>query len=297
MKKERQRLIIALPADTHCGSSVGLVPEEFTNIHGNLVKSNEAQDIVREQWYSSWGKLGELRREKPSRMVIAHIGDTTEGTAIKDKELSAMIRQEQIGIHIGMMNRAFDLVDFRKDPKTEDAIYYLQGSQFHVGYSHESDEACAMKLAAVPRIPPKQDVDAGSWSWPYLVRETAAGKVDLSHHGGHPGVRAWLSGNAFGWAIRSLYFECLDSDVIPPRWIVRAHKHTRAYHAFHGEKYTIEGVIVGCWKMKDAFGYKVANMQKTSIGLSAIIIEPDGRSWLWEDYLAVIDAKGSGQEF
>lgn len=276
MNNHAGKLIIAIPADTHCGSTVGLIkPELWELAGGGAYIPNEVQTLLWKQWETAWEVVAEKR--KGGRLIVVHAGDATEGIHHDATQFISPMIDEHQRIHISAMRWALERTEF--DSERGDLLYYVTGSGAHVAPGSASEEAIARALSAVPNRPPSDPSgEDGRFVWGHLKIKHNGILTDIAHHGPPAGRRAWLKGNNLMLGLKSLYFNCLDLGLEIPRYYVRAHRHTYDHQYHEGLRGATDGFLLPCFQGMTEYGYVVAVDSLCNIGMLIITIEENGET-------------------
>jgi len=271
MTDKPKRTLVALASDTHCGSSVGLMPPEWVTEDGNTVRQNQLQRVAWDQWRENWATVSALRKKK-DRLIIVHAGDAVEGKHHDNEQLITTRKEEQERIHVACMEQALQDVGYKQDA---DELWYVAGTTAHVGSGATSEERIVRELCEVP-------ADAGERQVVYHLRRRVNGVlIDVAHQGPRPGVRAWTRNNTLALTLRSIYLSCLETNQPVPRYWVRAHRHkfVTADVRRNGGGVAIEGFLLPANTLKGEYANTVAVDELADLGMLVIGIEPDGLTW------------------
>jgi hypothetical protein len=282
------KTVIAIPEDTHCGSTLGLIlPKQWQRKDGDNYNPNKIQrHIIAPQWAKVWERVAELR--KRARLIVVHDGDAVEGTVKTTTKLVSSRNDEQEAIHVDCMDWALKKAKFK--PKT-DLLYYVEGTDYHVDVDAQSEERIAKDLGAIPFLPPSEpDGHDGKWTHNHLRLNVDGVLFDIAHHGPNPGTRAWTKANALKAIIKSVYFDCLDDgDPIPRIWH-RAHFHEFAEATYRGSSGKITGICGPAFQAVTRFGSKMSKAtKKASVGMMIYIVE-NGQVTIEDHFIKVPNA-------
>jgi hypothetical protein len=282
-----RRTVLAVPAETHCGSPVGLCPPgPWALVGGGSYVPNKIQQVIYAQWLESWQRVAVLRQGSPAaRLIVVHAGDAVEGVHHQTTQLLSLRRDEHVYLHADCMRTGLEIAGF--DPQTGDSLIYVGGTMAHVGEGFEQEELLARLLGAylqmeMPAPPGEEGAPGGPGRlvWDHLRGRINGVLFDIAHHGPPPGARNWLRGNNLRLMLRSIYLDSLEQNLELPRYWVRAHRHRWVMpEVFRGERGTIEGFLTPCFQAMTHHGERVAGHEMLShIGMLIFVIEPDGRS-------------------
>lgn len=287
MQKTPQDTVLAIPSDTHSGSSVGLMPPgqwEFAN--GGYHNPDETQRILTRLWITAWERIGKARRGK--RLVIVHNGDATEGQHHGSLEVITPRVDEQERMHVESMELAMALANF--DASMGDLLYYVKGTPAHVMNGGMSEERIARQFEDTgiqPRRPPSEPGGKdGRFVWDRLRMDVNGKLFDIAHHGAGLGTKPWTKTNPLRSKLQEVYWRNLENKTRAPDYWVRSHRHVKAhdvYVAATGQR--IEGHITPAMQNKTEFGYKVAADIPASLGVIWFDISASGAVRFDEEYL------------
>lgn len=263
------KTVIALPTDTHCGSTLGLIrPEPYQLEDGGTYHPNRTQKLIGKKWEQDWRRVGELRQG--GRLIIGHAGDAIEGAHHDMRQVVTTNLAQQKTIHIECMEWGLKLAG------GADKLYYIAGTYNHAG---TAESEIGRDLDAEPSIPDsRDDKHDGRYSWYHLRLDVDGIILDIAHHGPRPGSRVWSTENALMNTIKSKYFSELKNHKPVTRYWITAHLHQDVYAPVcNGTKIVTEGFILPAYQAITEYSNRVAHV--ASIGMLIIVIEDDGRTW------------------
>jgi len=279
-----ERVVLPLTADWHCGSSLGLmVNKPFHPTDEITVEPSPAQKIIWKQFKENALEIAK-EREK-SQLIIIFNGDPVEGIHHETTQLMSGRVDVHEKIHIECMSKFTTMTGY--EPANGDKAYYISGTEEHGGNGSQSDERVAKDLDGVVPQWSKMEYDDdgepylnGKFTWNRLLLNVKGNLLDIAHHGGSVGRRAWTTSDGLRNIIKSIYFECLENNLPIPRYWIRAHLHQFVHAYYEGSRGIIEGIILPSFQLKTGFVYKVFGMttKPSDIGMVTLIIEPDGSS-------------------
>ena len=277
----KKRTVIAIPSDTHCGSTLGLIPPKQFPLHdGGAYEPSRGQKIIWNQWAHNWDIIKGER--KGSNLVIVHDGDIVEGIHHDSTQINTSRVEEHENIGSQCMDYAMRSCGF--NPSKGDKYYQVSGTEEHAGNGSSSEERVAKDLDGVVPVYERDTFDdegmhkSGRYTWDRLLRTTNGVLFDIAHHGGSVGQRAWTSENGLYNKIKSIYWECLELGLPIPRYWIRAHFHTYVRAEYRGRRGTITGIMLPGFQIKTGYVYKARGfvMKPADVGMVWIVVEPDG---------------------
>ena len=119
------------------------------------------------------------------------------------------------------------------------------------------------------------DLVAGLWGGGFASQELVeidGTLFDIAHHGPHPGIREWTSGNQARYYLRN----CLLVDDPPARVYLRAHRHDYIRETLYRPQ-TADIIIVPSYQLPSSYVRQVMQSPSAAIcGMVALEVE-DGR--------------------
>jgi len=279
--------VLAIPADTQSGSSVGLMPRGWTSYDGINHEQSKGQTVLWNQWLECWEEVARLKKEmgKKTRLIICHNGDARDGNHHGTVQIVTKNLDEQNRMHIACMLRGMDIAGF--DHRKGDMLRYISGTEVHVGYGEDQiardfTDPRTGKYIVDPVIPPTA---AAEFKDGRFVRHHWRPKINgvlfnIAHQMLGVGSRAWTKANSIRLSMMSLYFDCLNHGREIPRYVVSSHLHNYTTAEYEDEHGSIRGFVTPAFQLKTTFGFKVAALKLNSIGMLIFRITGDG----WSDY-------------
>ncbi len=282
------RTVIAFPSDTHCGSTLGLIPPKPLQLHeGGEYLPSKAQRIIWNQWEYNWELIRKER--KNSNLIIVHDGDVVEGIHHESTQINSSRVDEHETIASMCLDFAMQKAKFGKGDK----YYQVAGTEEHAGNGSSSEERVAQDFDGVVPVYENQgfgDKKNGRYTWDGLLRTVNGVLFDIAHHGGSVGSRAWSTENGLYNKIKSIYWECLDLKLPIPRYWIRAHYHTYVRTEYAGRHGVITGIMLPGFQIKTGYVYKKRGfiMKPADVGMVWVVVNDDGTS---KDYVDKIEVK------
>ena len=256
-------------ADTHCGSSLGLMtPEPFQLHDGGEYYPSPLQRMIWNVWEEGWNRVAELRKGK--RLVVIHNGDATEGMHHQTTQVISGRVEEHEDLHITCMDYGLRKAKF--EPKDGDKLYYVSGTEEHSGNGSRSEERIANDLDGVVRFSDNRA------TWDHIVGEVNGKVIDVSHHGGTAGNSILTDNSPLYSRLKVVYTDCLEHDQKIPRLWVRAHLHRYVHTVHEGAKGIIDGFILPSFQCRTGYVYRRFNNRKkpSDIGMVLATISKNG---------------------
>lgn len=270
-----KRTVIAFGADKHSGSTLGLMRPHTFNLHdGGSYTPSPLQKLIWKQYDECLDFVKEQR--KHSRLIWIENGDPCEGIHHQTTQLVSGRVDEHEQIATDILDYTFKKVGMTKG----DLAYSTAGTDEHGGNGSQSENRIAEDFDYfVPQFSEASE-KPNRYTWDRLLLKVNGVLLDIAHHGGLVGKRAWTEENGLRNLIKSFYLQSLEDETELPRYWIRSHLHQFVHSgAYSGKHGTIEGFVTPSFQFKTGFAYKIAGSQLSDIGMLVIVIEEDGSSW------------------
>jgi len=269
-----KRTLIAISADKHSGSSLGLINGTFELQDGGSYTPSPLQKIIWKQ-YEECLDFIKLER-KNSRLIWIENGDPCEGIHHQSTQLVSARVDEHEQIASDILDYSFQKVGMTKG----DLAYMTAGTDEHGGNGSQSENRLAEDFNYFIPQYSKESKKPNRYTWDRLLLKINGVLLDIAHHGGSVGKRAWTSENGMRNLIKSFYLQSLEDKTELPRYWVRSHLHQYVYSGIYSGKHgSIEGFVTPSFQFKTGYAYKFAGHQLSDIGMLIIGIEEDGHCW------------------
>ena len=267
-----KRTVIAISADKHSGSTLGLMQQEPMQLHdGGTYIPSPAQKILWKQYDECLDFIGEER--KKSRLIWIENGDVCEGIHHGTTQILSSRIEEHEQIAVEILDHTFKKLKFNND----DLAYMIAGTEEHGGSGSQSENRVAEDLECFVAQYSENSKKAHRYTWDRLLLKVNGVLLDISHHGGSVGRRAWTTENGMRNLIKSFYFQSLEDKTDMPRYWIRSHNHQYIYSGIYsGNHGDIEGFVTPSFQFKTGYAYKVAGARLSDIGMLIVVIEEDG---------------------
>ena len=250
-------------SDMHSGGSTALFPDSIRWFkHGNHTPNSTQVEI-----FKHWMKCAESVAvdRKGKDMIIVVDGDSVDGNHHNTPQLTTILPNEQINIHIELMKAFMNTAKW--NDKT-DKIYYVTGTEAHV---EDNEDIIGLRMKAEP--------NGNVHAWDELQLIVNGKHIWFAHQGTSAG-RGANQGNALRNWLKDIFTECVQEGNTPPDFIVTGHSHKPYYTPYcgrlNGDYHLVHGMICPSWQSKTRFGYKVAALQKNKIGMQWFTVTKDG---------------------
>jgi hypothetical protein len=257
------RTVLAFPADTHSGSTVGLMRDKPWQLDTEgTYHPSKTQRLLWRQWVECWDAVKALQAD---RLIITVMGDCVDGKHHETSELVTARVEEQERIFIDALDWALVNCHFKKE---SDVLQFISGTPVHTGEMAQSERRICEDMG-------------GRGLFDRLKFEVQGVRFDCAHDGVAVGSRAWTDDNSFKATIRSMLYQSLLNKQEVPNYIIRAHRHRFVPAPVDQGAYRIDGFICPAFQFKTGYGQRFTAMSNDppNIGMLYVIVE-DGKS-MW----------------
>lgn len=258
-----QPIVWVWNGDTHCGSTVGIMPPSILMDDGGTFGASKAQLWLWQCWQDAWGEVAELRKKLGAKLYVGFNGDLVDGNHHGTVQIVTGNPNAQHVIWDGVVRPVLDL--------KPDKMFFTRGTEAHVGKSGSSEESIAAGLLKDKRNV-VGDPDTGKASWSHYRGEVQGIRFDATHHG-RTGMREHTRGGAQVLYAHDIYLaHCKDGDP-PPHLCIRSH-----YHRWNDsyDACPTRVIQLPAWQLATAYVKKVAADTMADIG-SLVVIVRDGQ--------------------
>lgn len=254
---------IAIFSDMHSGSSTALFPNKFWQ--SSINERNHTPTARQKILYKHFRDCLTIGRNerKNKRLIVVHNGDALDGVHHGTTELVTYIKDEQIDIHIDLMDEAMKGLNF--DKRKGDKLYYIQGTEVHV---NDKEHRIGKDLGS-------EKTNDGRRVFQHLELSVNGRKIWFAHHGPKRGEGASEGDPLRNWLKKQYWKRVQEKDPIPDM-IITGHTHLPCYQTYIMRDVILHGLICPSWQEKTKFGYAVAATDKNEIGAIFITITKDG---------------------
>lgn len=239
--KKDIRLVVEI-GDTHCGSTVGLLPPDFELIEGQKIRHNTAQEWLWACYEDCKKRLWDYVADDPFALILK--GDLCEGVHHKTKQVISV----DVADHIRAVTETLK-------PLVERAakVFVLAGTEVHTG---SKEDTYAKMIGAVP------DPNTRKAAWDRLALDVCGVRYCSFHHI-TTSSREYLRASALGIFLGNEQLAAAKNGEKIPRVLTCAHRHT--FDQYRNES----GVcwVTPSWQIPTRFVGKVAPSARCHVGL------------------------------
>lgn len=261
--------LIAVAADLHCGSTVGLCPPEGLELDdGGWYRPSPAQEWLWARWQDAWDEAARIKRTENATFHLVCNGDLIDGDHHRTSQIASVLT----GVHLRCA------VDSLRVPLAlkPSSVHVLRGTPSHVGRSGEVEEGIARVLKA-EGWPVVGDPDNPNTVSSYWRRLTFGGtRFDFRHHG-RMGQRSHTRGSYLRLYAHDIWAEAVKRGDDPPHIAVRSHNHI-AGDSGNDLDCPTRVIATPAFQLATDYVYKLGVERLADIGIVLVLVK-DGEAW------------------
>jgi hypothetical protein len=272
VSKRRKPIVLAVIADTHCGSTLGLVPcglEEGDKQDGTALPEggryipSDGQRWLWSCYLSFLDAADRIHRDVGGDLWALHLGDSREGDHHGTTQLISS--DEEVQAYI--VAQALDPLR-----KRVSRWYQVKGTEAHVGPG--GDDATGRWARAV-RHP-----DTGQWAaheWRLNPRKYGC-RVHARHHA-NMGSLPWTKHGAAVRLATQVFAEFAEhaaktgAPLSYPQLVLRGHQHR---FSDSGTSQPVRAIFAPAFQLATSFVHRLSQTTLSDVGGLVIVIYPDG---------------------
>lgn len=244
------REAIIFIADTHINSKVALIAPDIVDDDGDTHQPNLIQQWLWNTWNKCTKEINTLAKGYYKTVIFN--GDVVDLDA---KNRSNQMVSKNPATIMKMADKTLEpILDIA------DRLFFVRGTEAHVGRSGWIEEMLAEKYGAVPDAGTQQN------SWWHLRAEFSGVRFDVAHHTSL-GTLDWTYPNMITRLVQQTRLRYLDWDEPQPHVVVRAHRHR---HVDTGTTLSTRGVCLPCWQYYTSYLYRI-NAENTQPHIGACV--------------------------
>jgi len=259
MDKQHDATIVPIFGDLHAGSTVAMMPpDSWIDQDGIEYRRNKVQALMWSHWLRSWEQVSATAgKYKNPRFVVIANGDMVEGNHHDSRQLVTRSLTGQVYIAESIIKEALSIIGFDHG---RDKGYVLEGTEAHAGKAHEQEDELARRLEFEPRM-------KGRYVHGHLKLTIDGVNVDIAHHGGSVGGRAWTREGGLLGVAKNIYWQAVENGEKIPDYVIRSHLHRFTQAQYIGKKKTVNSMVLPAWQYKTHFANRVVVDSDASIGM------------------------------
>jgi hypothetical protein len=252
--------LIAVVSDVHAGSSVSVCSPKIELDDGGEYVASKSQQWLWQNWLNFWERVKTIRDRENAKLYQIWNGDLTEGSHHSSTQILSGNSSVQAQVVAALMKVPLDLAP--------DKMWFIRGTEAHVGKSAEGEEKIADGLRRDKR-PIVKDRDTGTSSHWHAKLEVDGVRLDFAHHG-RIGQRPWTKPNVTMNLAAEIFYEHAARGEPWPHIAVRSHFHT---YVDTGGAHPVRVIQTPAWQLHTAFAHKVVTEKLADIGGVLILIK------------------------
>jgi hypothetical protein len=206
-RKRPAAVVVAVVADTHINSTVGLCPPAVNLDDGGTYQASEAQMGLWRAWNSYWERVDELAKGHTLYVVVN--GDAVEGFHHGSTQVVSANEADQDRMALEI---------FEPVARKAARLFFVRGTPAHAGKSAGREEMLAKDLGAEP------DEVTGTASWWHLPLMAEGVLFSFAHHRRQTTL-PWTHGGAANRLAAQTVYAYATSGDRRPDVVVRSHGH------------------------------------------------------------------------
>ena len=259
-----QPVVVGIVSDLHSGSTVALCPPEVKLDDGGYYRASKPQEWLWENWGDFWARVRSVQRQHKAKLVQVFNGDLTEGDHHKTTQILSGNPTAQAAVVNEVMKTPLAL--------KPDAMFFVRGTEAHVGPSAAYEERVAMGLWKDKR-PVVLEEGTGNASHWNVKMDIQGVRLDFAHHGKY-GSRPSTKMNVINALACDIFTEHVTENRPYPHIAVRSHCHQ---YADTHDAYPTRLIQTPAWQLKTAFIHRINTTGKLSHIGGIILVIKDGK--------------------
>lgn len=256
-------VVIAATSDQHAGSAVSVCPPEINLDDGGTYKASKPQRWLWQGWNDYWAeRVARVRDREKAKLYQVFNGDMVEGNHHGTTQILSGNSAVQSLVVSELMKVPLSL--------GPDKMWFIRGTEAHVGKSGNSEEKIADGLRRDKRPIVRDTITQTSSHW-HAKMEVQDVRLDFAHHG-RMGQRPWTRINVVANLAAEIFYEHCAREEPHPHIAVRSHLHRYADTA---GAHPVRLIQTPAWQLHTAYTHKIVTESMADIG-GIIIVIKDG---------------------
>lgn len=244
---------IVTVSDLHVGSTMGICPARVETVDKGTYLPNKYQRTLLKYWKNFWTEWVPETAEEAECLILVLNGDMLDGIHHNTVNILSNSWEIQEQAAVAILTTIFELC-----PMKIDQVFFVKGTEVHVGPNGESEERIARQIGAV-----KNELgEYASYQWWLQVDEVP---FQFAHHIGVTSSAAYESSAPMRELVSGLV-EASQWDQRLPRVIVRSHRHRFIPVSIPSAHGRIECVITPGWQLRSPHVERIDRMRMPHIG-------------------------------
>ena len=258
---------IVVISDIHAGCKFALCPPKISLDYAGYYSASKFQLILYKKWCEFWRVWVPLITKGDDYVLVIN-GDAVDGTHHGSKTQISQNYADQANIFETLMK--IPLADNHLK-----AIYFIRGTEAHVGKSAEQEEQIAKRINAIPD-------NEGNYSRYDLWFELGEKKslIHFSHHVAATSSAAYESTAVFKELVEA-YNEAGRWNERPPDCIIRSHRHRAMIINIPASNGMAYSAVTPGWQLKTPFVWKMGLGRSSQPQIGGLVIRENTAGYLY----------------
>jgi hypothetical protein len=252
--------IVALYADTHPNSTIGVMPPYTELVDGGYYRAGKVQRWVWNRWNKFGDEVESIRAKLKAKLYVVSNGDGVDDPL----HPTTRVVSEHKPTILSLASRVHE-----RFAQMADHYFMVRGTNAHVGIDGCYEEALARDLGAEP------DPKTGDSSWWSLYLEVEGVTFDITHHPQTSAHRPWTQHAAAARESAIVAAQYHEMGMKPPDVACRAHNHGLLRDSGMSTKpWTF---LMRPWQLTTSYGHRLGVGQYVVPVGGLIFVCKDGR--------------------
>jgi len=258
---------IVVISDIHAGCRYGLCPPVIKLDHAGTYTASKYQKILYKKWVEYWREWIPIITKGDDFILVLN-GDMVDGSHHGSKTQISQNYADQANIF-------YKLMEVPLANKKLKAIYFIRGTEAHVGKSAEQEEQIARTINAVP----DEDGNFSRYDMWYELGDTKS-LIHFSHHIGTTSSAAYESTAVFKELVES-YNDAGRWNERPPDCIVRSHRHRAMIINIPAANGMAYSAVTPGWQLKTPFVWRLGLGRSSQPQIGGLVIRENTAGYLY----------------
>lgn len=257
----KRPMIVAVPSDIHCGSTLAACPEDGVRLDdGGMYYGGKHQVWIWNCLKEYWAAVGAAKKELKADLTAVYNGDLFDGPAHHGTSQCISAHPEP---QMHLAKAVFGVCQALEPTRT----FIVRGTEAHVGPAGATEEAFASIIGA------QKNRETHRYSWWHLRFAAHGIRFDFQHHPTMRGSLPWTAPGMIARLAFRIWTEHKEKNLEHPHLAFRSHTHV---HRDSYDSHQTRAIITPAFQLKTSYGHKVAADSIADIGGVFVIVYPDG---------------------
>ena len=247
---------VVIISDLHVGCQLAVCPRDGAALDsGGIYHPSPMQTKICDWWDEFWDvHVPEFTHHEPYAVVIN--GDALDGVHHNSTT--------QWSHNLNDQSRAAETLLRPIVERCNGRLYWIRGTEAHVGQSGAEEERLARSLGAIAN-------DVGQHARYELWLRVGRGLAHISHHIGTSGSMSYES-SAVMRELTEAYVESGRWGCEPCDWLIRSHRHRLIEIRVPTDKGLATAFTTASWQLKTPFAYRIAGARQAQPQIGGSVI-------------------------